>query len=268
MNPAWRLEVALPLAAAVVLYALGWARLAHRSPARLRRALIARLALALGGLVAIAVALLGLHEAAHERFLPHMVQHVLLMMIGVPAVLLADPLPAALWALPAGARAAVGRLLTRRTALRRAWRGLTRLPVAWALWALTLGLWHLPAAYDATLADGVVHDAAHLTLGAAAVVFWWPVIGPAPRSAAPPPAAARVVYLVLAAFVSGALGVVLAASPVPLYAYPAPPGGLSALEDQAWAGVVMWAVGGAVDMAAVLALVARVVGGARGRALS
>jgi cytochrome c oxidase assembly factor CtaG len=77
-----------------------------------------------------------------------------------------------------------------------------------------------------------------------------------------------VVYLVLAAFASGALGVVLAASPVPLYAYPAPPGGLSALEDQAWGGVVMWAVGGAIDMAAVLLVVARVVGGDRGRALS
>jgi putative membrane protein len=268
MSPAWRLEVAVPLAAAVVLYALGWARLAHRTPVRLRRALIVRLALALGGLVAIAVALLGLHEAAHERFLAHMVQHVLLMMVGVPAVLLADPLPAALWALPARARATLGRLLTRRTVLRRAWRGLTRLPVAWALWALTLGLWHLPAAYDATLAHGVVHDAAHVTLAAAAVVFWWPVIGPAPRSGAPPPAVARVVYLVLAAFASGALGVLLAASPVPLYAYPAPSGGLSALEDQAWGGVVMWAVGGAVDMGAVLAVVGRVVGGDRGRALS
>ena len=72
---------------------------------------------------------------------------------------------------------------------------------------------------------------AHLTL-AAAVVFWWPVIGPAPRSSATPPGVARVVYLVLAAFSSGTLGVLLAASPVPLYAYRAAPG---ALADQAWA---------------------------------
>jgi cytochrome c oxidase assembly factor CtaG len=256
MSPAWRLEVALPLAAAVVVYALGWARLARRAPRRLRGTLIGRLALALGALVAIAVALLGLHDLAHERFLAHMIQHVLLMTIAVPALLLADPLPAALWALPAGARARLGRHLTGRAPARRAWRALTRLPVAWALWALVLGLWHLPAAYDATLADGLVHDLAHLTLAGAAVVFWWPVIGPAPRSA-PPPAAARVVYLVLGAFASGALGVALAASPVPLYAYPATASGPDPLEDQAWGGIVMWAVGGAVDMAAVLALVAR-----------
>jgi cytochrome c oxidase assembly factor CtaG len=260
----WRPEVALPLAVAVLAYTLGWARLARRSPARLRGGLIARLALALGGLVAIAVALLGLHDAAHERFLAHMVQHVLLMMVAVPALLLADPLPAALWALPAGARARLSARLVRRAPARRAWRALTRMPVAWTLWALVLWLWHLPAAYDATLAHGWVHDLAHLTLAAAAVVFWWPVIGPAPRPAPAPPAVARVVYLVLAAFCSGSLGVLLAASPVPLYAYRVAP---DALEDQAWGGIVMWAVGGAIDMAAVLAVVARVVGGERRRAL-
>jgi cytochrome c oxidase assembly factor CtaG len=267
MRAAWRLEVALPLAALIVVYAVGWARLARRSPARLRRGLIARLALALGGLVAVAVALLGLHEAAHERFVAHMVQHVLLMMVGVPALLLADPLAAVSWALPAGARARLRQGLRRRSPARRAWAALTRLPVAWAIWALVLGGWHLPAAYDATLAGGFVHDLAHLTLTAAAVVFWWPVLGPAPRTATPP-AAARVVYLVLAAFASGALGVVLAASPVPLYAYPAAAEGGSRLDDQAWGGVVMWAVGGAIDMAAVLAVLGRAVGGARSRVVS
>ena len=37
--------------------------------------------------------------------------------------------------------------------------------------------------------------------------------------------------------------------------------GASALEDQAWGGVAMWAIGGAIDMAAVLAVVARVMAG-------
>ena len=58
MDWGWRPEVALPLAIAVVVYA---------------------------------VALLGLDDAAHERFLAHMVQHVLVMMVGVPPLLLADP---------------------------------------------------------------------------------------------------------------------------------------------------------------------------------
>src|SRR2546421_71844 len=80
----WLIEVTLPLAMAVIAYAIGWARLAARSPARRRPALVARLASSLAGLVVLAVALLGLHDAAHERFLPHMTQHLLLMMVAIP----------------------------------------------------------------------------------------------------------------------------------------------------------------------------------------
>lgn len=268
MDWSWRPEVALPLAIAVVAYAVGWARLALRTPCPLRPAAVRRLALALTGLVVIAVALLGLHGPAHERFLAHMVQHVLLMMIGVPLLLLANPLTAALWALPEGVRGAVQALLVRRSLPRRTWDTLTRLPAAWMLYTVVLWTWHVPAAYDAALASGWLHDLEHLTFALAAVVFWWPVIGPAPRAASPPTAVGCVVYLVLAAFSSGALGVLLAASPAPLYAYGGAPGGLSPLEDQAWGGIVMWVVGGAVDMTAVLAVVARLLAGKRPGALT
>ncbi len=268
MDWRWRPEVALPLAIAVVVYAIGWARLALRSPAGRRPASLARLTLALAGLVVIAIALLGLHDAAHERFLAHMVQHVLLMMVGVPLLLLADPLPAALWALPAAGRARIGALLLRRSPARRGWDALTRMPVAWTVYAAVLWVWHLPAAYDAALASPWVHDLEHAAFTLAAIVFWWPVIGPAPRATAPPSAVARVVYLVLAAFSSGALGVLLAASPAPLYAYTARDPTIGPLEDQAWGGIVMWAVGGAIDMAAILAIVARVIGGGERRRVS
>jgi putative membrane protein len=252
----WRFEVALPLALVMLVYAAGWARLARRSPRRLRTLLAARLALGLAGLAVLAVALLGLHDAAHARFLPHMVQHVLLVMVAMPLLLLADPLPAVLWALPSWARRRLRILLGHGAMARRVWRVLTRLPVAWTLYALALWVWHVPVAYDAALAHERVHDLEHLTFALAAVIFWWPVIAPAPRGA-PPPAAARVAYLVLAAFSSSALGVLLAASPEPLYAYPSAAYGVSALDDQTRGGVVMWAVGGAVDMLAVLAVVGR-----------
>jgi cytochrome c oxidase assembly factor CtaG len=190
------------------------------------------------------------------------------MMIGVPLLLLADPVPAVLWALPAAARTRVGTLLFRRSPVRRAWDTLTRMPVAWTLYAVVLWAWHVPAAYDAALASPWLHDLEHVAFGVAAAVFWWPIIGPAPRAAAPPTAVARVVYLVLAAFSSGALGVLLAASPTPLYAYAARDQATGSLEDQAWGGIVMWAVGGAIDMTAILAVVARVVGGGERRRVS
>ena len=64
----WRAEVALPLAALAIVYLVGWARLARRTPRRCRPRLMARLGFALGGVTAVAVALLGLHAAAHESF--------------------------------------------------------------------------------------------------------------------------------------------------------------------------------------------------------
>jgi cytochrome c oxidase assembly factor CtaG len=244
----WRAEVALPLLLAAALYCVGWTRLARHTPVRNHAALVARLALALGSVTTVAVALLGLHAAAHESFAAHMVQHLLLVAVAVPALLLADPLAAVVWALPRGVRAGARRVLSERAAPRRAWQALTRMPVAWTLHAAALWLWHVPAVYDAALVSGPLHDAEHLVLTATAVLFWWPIIAPAPRHAAAP--GARIVYLVLGAFQSAALGVVLMSAPHPLYAY-------GALEDQALGGVLMWSVGGAVDMAAVLVLVYR-----------
>lgn len=258
---AWRPEIALPLAAAAALYLAGWTRLARRYPVRGRARLLARLALALAGLGAIAVALLGLHEAAHESFAAHMAQHLLLVAVGVPAILLADPLSVVLWALPRVARRGAGRVLGARSPCRRAWRVLTRMPVAWTAHAAALWVWHVPALYDAALTSGLLHDIEHLALAGTAVLFWWPVIDPAPHGAAAP-AGARIVYVVLGAFQSAALGVVLVSAARPLYAY-------DAIDDQALGGVLMWGLGGAVDMVAVLVLVYRFLGAAeRGAGLA
>ena len=45
--------------------------------------------------------------------------------------------------------------------------------------------WHVPAAYQAALESDVVHDLEHLSFFGAALLFWWPIIGPAPRLRAP-----------------------------------------------------------------------------------
>jgi len=250
LSPGWRPEIALPLAVLAIAYLAGWTRLARRSPPRCHRRLVARLALALTGVTAAAVALLGLHGAAHESFAAHMLQHLLVIAVAVPALLLADPLPAVMWALPAAVRRAARGALVAPARPRRVWHALTRMPVAWTLHAAALWIWHVPVVYDAALASSALHDAEHLVFAATAALFWWPVIDPAPRGPASPPLGGRIVYLVLGAFQSAALGVVLVATPWPLYAY-------GALDDQALGGVLMWAVGGAVDMAAVLVLVYR-----------
>jgi putative membrane protein len=230
------------------VYAIGWTRLTRRSPVRVRRWLLGRLAVGMAGIAALAVALLGLDAAAHESFVAHMIQHLLLLIVAAPALLLSDPMAACAWVLPSRWRRGLAGMLGTHAPLRRGWRAVTRMPVAWTAYALTLWLWHVPAAYSAALADARVHDLEHLTFFASAVLFWWPVLGRGRWSQAGG-SAARIVYVVLGAFQGAALGVALLVSRAPWYAY--------TLEDQARGAVVMLAAGGVIDMAVVLFVVYR-----------
>jgi heme ABC exporter ATP-binding subunit CcmA len=241
------------VASIVLVYAVGWVRLGRRSalsPSPWRPACT------VAGLATILVSLGSpLDVLAHERFVVHMLQHMLLTTVAAPLLVLADPFPAALWALPRGLRKRVGRVLVRRARVRALWRVLTTPVAAWLAHALTLWLWHVPALYNAALNHPELHVAQHLTFLATAVLFWWPVVAPAPRVTRPPTDDVRLVYLVLGAFQAAALGVLLAASPRPLYAAYA--GAVDALADQARGGVVMWGLGGAVDMLAVMIMLWR-----------
>jgi len=258
----WRPEVLLPLSVLLALYGVGWWRLSSRSRSRVPTW---RLVSGFAGIGAVGVALLSpVDRLAEDLFFVHMVQHLLLIKVAAPAVLLADPLPVVLWGLPAAARVRAGRLLARRAPLRAAWQALTWTPVAWLAYALTLWLWHLPAAYEAALTHRLLHDAEHLAFFAAGLLFWWPVIAPAPHLRPRGHPGARIVYLVLASFQEAGLGLLLTVVPwvvYPSYALAPRVLALSAQQDQTWGGLVMWGAGGAMDMLVVLALLFRLLGG-------
>ncbi len=241
------------LAALTVLHAVGWVRLARRAAGRRRWR---RLGLALAGTATAGLAIASpLDGLAHRSFAAHMLQHVLLMMVAAPLWLLADPFSTLLWGLPGPLRRGAGRLLVPSAPLRRAGALLVAMPAAWLVQAAFLWGWHVPALYDRAVGHPAVHAAQHLTLLGSALLFWWPVVAPAPRLRRRAHRGARVGYLVLNAFQGAALGLLLALSPRVLYAsYAARP---DALEDQALGGVVMWALGGAVDMLAALGLLGR-----------
>jgi putative membrane protein len=242
---AWRPEVALPLVIMSGAFAIGHWRLARRAPPAVAAW---RAAAAGAGMASIVIALLSpLDGLAQTLFAAHMVQHLLLIAVAAPCLLLAQPFPALLWGLPKPLRARVGRLVGRGRLLRRVLLALTAMPVAWFIHVLMLWLWHLPVAYEAALADRLVHDVEHIVFFGSAIVFWWPLIGPSPRLRTPAPRAIRIVYLVLAAFQSALLGILLTMSPRPLYARYATTSalwGLTPAEDQALGGVVMWGLGG------------------------
>ena len=250
-----RAAVVAVLLAVVAAYVTGWLRLSQRAGAHPPRA--RRLVSAMAALAALAVALASpLDPLAHERFVAHMVQHLLLITVAAPLVLLADPFPVLLWAFPARARAALQPLFARGGVIRRILGLLTSMPLAWLLFATTVWLWHLPALYERALDDGRVHALEHFAFFGAALVFWWPVLDPAPRVRRPAHPGASIVYVVLAAFQSAALGLALMLWPSVLYPSYAT-AGAHPLDDQVWGGIVMWAVSAVVDMAVVMALVWR-----------
>src|SRR6266540_7203177 len=207
----WRPEVLLPLALLLTVYGIGWWRLRGRS---LSLAPPWRLLSWISGIVAVGAALISpIDRLADDLFFVHMIQHLLLIKVAAPAMLLADPLPEILWSLPGPARLRAGRLLAPGAPLRAAWRAVTRMPLTWLTYALTLWLWHLPVAYGAALSDRLLHDAEHLMFFGAGLLFWWPLISPAPHLRGPVHHAVRIVYLLLAAFHEAVLGLLLTLAP-------------------------------------------------------
>src|SRR5579863_1414707 len=109
----------------------------------------------------------------------HMVQHVLLLLVAPPLILLADPFRTA-WA---GYLAAQGRpIVIEGTWPARVMGKLHAGPKAAALvvtvFSVDLLLWHLPPIYNATLRMASVHDLEHLTFLVVGLLFWDQVISP------------------------------------------------------------------------------------------
>lgn len=254
----WRPDVVAVLGISATAYVVGGRRLRHRDA---RAAPGWRLAAYLGGIGALALALLSAIDwLGSLLFFVHMIQHELLMMAAPPLLLLGDPLPVVMWALPARWRRSVAQVLAPGTRLRRLLWAITWMPVTWPLFVVVLWGWHAPAAYEASLASDLVHNLQHLSFFVAAVLFWWPLINPAPRPHGHIHHALRVVYAVPAAFQSQLLGLILAffttRALYPHYDTVPRLWGFSALEDQSAAGLLMMQVEGLVYLAVVLLQVA------------
>jgi putative membrane protein len=181
------------------------------------------------GMAAFFVALVSPLDAASDRYLlsAHMLQHILITMVGPPLLLAGLP-----------------RLALRLPAL----LGLLLNPwAAVGLFNLDLLVWHWPALYDLALREEGVHVIEHLTFIATALLFWWPIVGPPILGGTPLSRLMRVGYLAFAGVPPTVIGVILAFVPATVYPFyleaPRLIAGLSPGLDQQLAGILMFGIG-------------------------
>jgi putative membrane protein len=179
----------------------------------------------------------------------HMTQHLILIGVTAPLVVLAAPWTTLWRPLPLGFRRRVARTVVQGhgfAPVRTAAALLARPIPTWLVFNVNLALWHVPWAYDLTLHTTAVHYTEHFSFVLFGCLFWAQVIDSPPFH----PRLGlfgRAVYATVGSAASWILAVVLALAPTALYpAYaslPSRPGGISALTDQQLAGGMMWGPG-------------------------
>jgi len=249
------------LLAAAAVYTRGWWALSQRLPMRFGTG---RLAAFLGGLAVIAVALASpIDELAAGRLSAHMVQHQLLMMLAPPLLWLGAPVAPLLRGLPRPTRRLVAAALASRV-LRPAAHVVAHPAFGWVSFALAFWIWHAAPLYQLALRSHAWHHVEHACFVATAMLFWRPVIHAWPDRA-PWPRWTMIPYLLLADLQNTILAAILTFSDRLIYpAYASVTAGrLSALDDQAMAGVIMWVPGSLVFLVAAIWLAMEALGGAR-----
>jgi putative membrane protein len=159
----------------------------------------------------------------------HMVQHILLTLIAPPLMLLGTPS----WLFQPIARVpfalTVGRFVTNPVF------------VFFLFNAVFLG-WHVPAYYNAALTFLPLHILEHIMFFGAATLSWWPIFSPMAELPRAHPLA-QTAFLFFQALPATILGALIAFASEPLYPHYTTvpnPFGLSVLDDQQLAGLIMW----------------------------
>ena len=252
--------VNLLLCLAALIYTKGWLHL-HETFRNLISAW--RLAAYWAGIFSLWIAIGSPLEAFDDVSLSvHMVQHLLLMAVAPPLILLGAPVLPLLRGLPRMIRATVGRFL-RWPLVERLGRVLTDPAICWAAASVALIAWHIPYAFELALRSDSWHEVEHACFFATSIMFWWPVIQPFP-SVARWPGWSIPLYLFLGTLPGGALGAFLTFCDRVLYpSYAAAPVifHVSPLEDQVLAGALMWVFGTFVYMVPAVILTVRFLSG-------
>lgn len=240
----------LPVAIATGWYAFGVARAMKEGRAA---------ALSPGGTIAfaggIAVVLLALQSpidvVSEDLFSVHMVQHLLLMLVAPPLFVCSDCLLMFLRALAPRERKLVARVWV-SAKIGRGYHFIMHPIPVWLLTCGTFVFWHAPGPYQWAIENNAIHILEHLSFFATSLMFWTlvlPIHNRRPRL----DHGAALLLVIATAVLSGLPGALMIFAPRPLYpahAAGAARWGLTLMEDQQLAGLLMWIPAGTVYVAA------------------
>jgi cytochrome c oxidase assembly factor CtaG len=140
----------------------------------------------------------------------------------------------------------------RQKAVTMTWNWLSGGSHATLLHGIAIWVWHAPVLFDDAVTDVAIHRFQHLSFFVSSVLFWWSVFR---RSEAG--AAAWHVFITM--LHTSVLGALMALAPRVLYSAQtafAAAWGLTPIEDQQLAGIIMWVPAGTIYAGATLALTA------------
>ena len=246
----WEPGVLMPLAVAAVWYARGLASLSRAG----RVDQVAghfRIALFVAAMTIMLLALESPLDALSDRlFSAHMVQHLLLSVVVAPLLACSRQGAVFLWGLSPRWRHGLLRSW-RRGRLGAVGRALLHPVVVWTAFCATFVFWHIPGPYRWALDNPLVHAIEHLCFLVAPLAFWTLVFDTSPRRRMDH--GASLVFIVTAAILSDLPGALMLLAPRPLFAASAAEAGswgLTRLQDQQLAGVIMWVPMGFLFVAA------------------
>ena len=239
----FQLPVTCFLVLAAFFYLKGWLRLRKALPNTIP---VWRLAAFMGGLFSLWIAVGSPLQDFDEALLSiHMVQHILLMGVAPPLILLGAPALPFLHGLPQRlVRGVLGPIL-RWAPLQGLGHAMTHPVFCWLAATIALIGWHIPGAFELAVHSPFVHEVEHASFFTTSILFWWPVVQPWP-SVARWPRWSIPLYLFLGTLANDTVSAFLALFDrvlYPSYASLPRPFNVSPLNDQAFAGAMMWVFG-------------------------
>ena len=196
------------------------------------------------GWLIVALALISpLHWLGERLFTAHMIEHELLMVVGAPLMAFARINGPLMWSLPSSLRPAVGHFLN-WPMIAKPWALVSHPVSATALHGLTLWAWHAPPLYAWALENTAIHRFQHISFFATSLLFWWVLLhGRGVGRSVRLRDGIAIACLFVTVLHSGVLGALLTISTrvwIPGQGALAGEFGLSPLEDQQLAGILMW----------------------------